>query len=401
MPNSNTLDKLMYLLGGILLISVLCIPDIRLKSGWPAVQLIDFLIPIVGITLVIKFKEIKLHAYWLIVLVFCLYIPITMHLNGRTGVIADYFEIYKLLKFSSIVLFFTLLDYERFSKMWFKKIFLGLAAINLLHFFNVLNINELLTDLYGGIHREFFGLNSLKQPATKRMIGLASSPNINAIVLSFFAIYFLPLKFNRSKFYWFLGAILLMLMCQSRTSIVALAGVLLIIALLQLSDWNWKQWTTVLISIAGLYLISWALVTGFFSYTSYSNNVVSNSAMGRLETWAFLGEMIKESPIIGYGVNKQYFYERELYSENEYILMMWRYGAIGLLLYLGMFFLPLWKYFKRRKEALKLKKGFLFLIIIVTVALTNNPYQDKTVMVLIAAMLGLTWPLLNVKKQNG
>ena len=111
--------------------------------------------------------------------------------------------------------------------------------------------------------------------------------------------------------------------------------------------------------------------------------------------------MIKESPIIGYGVNKQYFYERGLYSENEYILMMWRYGAIGLLLYLGMFFIPLWNYFKRRKEEGKLQKGFLFLIIIVTVALTNNPYQDKTIMVLNAAMLGLTWPLLNREKQNG
>ncbi len=400
-PQSNTLDKLTYLLGGILLISILSVPDLYLKPDWPAVQVIDFLIPIVGITLVIKFRELKLHAYWIIIALFCVYIPITMHLNGRTGVIADYFEIYKLIKFSLLVLFFSLLDFEKFSKMWFKPIFIGLAIINLLHFFNIFHINEFLYDVYGGVHREFFGLNSLKEPATKRMVGLASSPNINAVVFSFFAIYFLPLKFDRTKFYWFLAAILFMLMCQSRTAIVALAGVLIIIAILQLSDWNLKQWGVVLGSIVGLYFLCWALVTDFFSHASYSNNVVSNSAMGRLETWAYLFDMIKESPIIGYGVNKQYFYERKLYSENEYILMLWRYGAIGLMLYLGMLFLPLWNYFKRRKEALKLKKGFLFLIIIVTVALTNNPYQDKTVMVLIATMLGLTCPLLKVKKQNG
>ncbi|MCR9172246.1 MAG: O-antigen ligase family protein [bacterium] len=401
MPQSNTLDKFIYLLGGIILISVLCVPDISLKSGWPKVQLVDFLIPVVGSTLLIKVKDIKLHAYWAIIVLFCAYIPITMHLNGRTGVIADYFEIYKLLKFSLLILFFSLLNYERFSSVWFKPIFIGLAAINLLHFFNIFNINDLLQDVYGGIHREFFGLNSLKQPATKRMIGLASSPNINAIVFSFFAIYFLPLKFDRTKIYWFLGAILLMLMCQSRTSIVALAGVLIVIAILRLSNWNLKQWGTVLASLIGLYLVSWALVTDFFSHTSYSNNVVSNSAMGRLETWAYLFEMIKESPIVGYGVNKQYFYERKLYSENEYILMQWRYGAIGLLLYLGMFFLPLWKYFQQRKEAMHLRKGFLFLLIIVTVALTNNPYQDTTIMVLTAIMLGLTWPFLKGQKQHG
>lgn len=401
MPNSNTLDKFMYLLGGVLLISVLCLPDIYLKPEWPAVQFTDFLLPFVFILLIIKFREIQLHAYWVVVGLFCIYIPITMHLNGRSGIVADYFEIYKLLKFSSFVLFFTLLDYHRFGKLWFKPIFIGLAFVNVLHFFDVFHINELLTDIYGGIHREFFGLNSLKEPATKRMIGLASSPNINAVVFAFFAIYFLPLKFNRTKLYWFLAAILLMLMCQSRTAIVALAGVLLLIAMLRMSDWNVKQWGLVIASLGGLYLVSWALVTGFFTFTSYSNNVVSNSAMGRLETWAYLGEMIKESPIIGYGVNKQYFYERKLYSENEYILMMWRYGAIGLFLYLSMFFLPLWRYFKQRKDAMHLLKGFLFLVIIVTVALTNNPYQDKTIMVLIATMLGLTWPFVNTNKQNG
>ncbi|XOV67135.1 MAG: O-antigen ligase family protein [Fluviicola sp.] len=324
-----------------------------------------------------------------------------MHLNGRTGVIADYFEIYKLAKFSLLILFFTLLDYNRFSAVWFKPIFIGLAIVNLVHFFNLFDINEILTDWYGGAHREFFGLNSLKEPATKRMIGLSSSPNINAIVFFFFALYFLPLNFDRNKLYWFLAAILLMLMCQSRTSIVALVSILFIIAILKLSNWKWKQWGIVFGALVGLYLISWALVTGFFTYTSYSNNVVSNSAMGRLETWAYLGEMIKESPIIGYGVNKQYFYDRELYSENEYILMMWRYGVIGLLLYLGMFLTPLWYYFKQRYKSIPLKKGFLFLIIILIVALTNNPYQDKTIMVLIATMLGLTWPILNVKKENG
>lgn len=391
----------MYLLGEILLISVLCLPDFHLKQGWPAVQLVDMLLPFVGISLIIKFKEIPLHAYWIIIALFCAYIPITMHLNGRTGVIADYFEIYKLLKFSAIILFFTLLDYERFSSMWFKPIFIGLALVNLFHFYNLFHINDFLYDVYGGVHREFFGLNSLKEPATKRMIGLASSPNINAIVFAFFAIYFLPLKYDHTKLYWFLGAILLMLLCQSRTAIVALVGVLIVIAVLRLSDWSLKQWAIMLSSIAGLYFLSWALVTDFFSHASYSNNVASNSAMGRLETWAYLFDMIKESPIIGYGVNKQYFYERKLYSENEFILMLWRYGAIGLLFYLGMFFIPLWSYFKRRKEAMKLKKGFLFLITVVTVALTNNPYQDTTVMVLIATMLGLTWPLLNVKKQHG
>lgn len=394
MPQSNTFERLIYLLGGILLISVLFIPELQIKAGWPAIQVADFLLPLVGITLLIRFKSIHFHWYWLIILAFCLYIPITMYLNGRSGVIADYFEVYKLIKFSLLVLFFTLLDFKHFSCQWFKPIFVLLAIINLAHFFNLFQINDLLSDIYGGVHREFFGLDSLKHPATKRMIGLSSSPNINAVILLFFALYFLPLKFERSKLLWFLSAILLMLMCQSRTAIVAFMGILIVIAVLKLSDWSLKQWSVLLLSLVGLYFLSWALVTNFFSFTSYSNNVVSNSAMGRLETWAYLFDMIKERPIFGYGVNKQYFYERKLYSENEYILMWWRYGIIGLTLYLGMFLYPLWNYFKRRKEDGLFKKGLLFFAVIMTVALTNNPFQDKTVMILIAAMLGMSWPFL-------
>lgn len=376
------------------MISILCCPDIHLASGWPAFQVVDFLLPFVGVSLLLKLKQIQWDRYWLIVVAFCLYIPVTMHLNGRTGVISDYFEIYKLLKFSSIVLFFTLLDYDQFSKIWFKPIFVGLVGINLLHFFNIFHINDFLYDIYGGVHREFFGLNSLKEPATKRMIGLAYSPNINAAVFAFFAVYFLPLQFGRSKFIWFLVAVLMILMCQSRTAIVALIAILFVIAIFRLSNWNFKQWSILLVSLLGLYLFSWGLVTDFFTQVSYSNNVVSNSAMGRLETWAYLFDMIKERPIFGYGINKQYFYARELYSENEYILMLWRGGAIGLLLYLAMFLTPLWNYFKRRNESEQLNKGFLFLLIFLIIALTNNPFQDRIIMFLMAIMLGLTWPMI-------
>lgn len=401
MTYTTKFNKPINILGGILLISILFLPEFQVGSGLPTVQLLDILLPVVAIFVVLSWKSIPKTMYWLVPLLFCAYIPITMSINGRSGILSDYFEVYKLMKFSVLILFFSLIDYRSFTTRWFKPIFLTLAAINLLHFYNVFEINDFLLKLYGGIHREFFGLNSLGQPATKRMIGLASNPNINAILFGFFAIYFLPLHFDKKKILWFLGAILLMLLCQSRTSIVAIAGVLLVIATLRISNWSGRNWLWIIGSLLGLYLVSWALTTDFFSYTSYSNNVVSNSAMGRLETWAYLFDMIKEQPIFGYGVNKQYFYSRSLYSENEYILMTWRYGIIGLVLYLALLGIPLWNYFKRSKENTSMKHGMLFLIFILIVALANNPYKDPVIMVLMASMLGLTWPLVHKKEKNG
>jgi O-antigen ligase len=398
--NSKTFNNFSSVIGGILIVSILFLPDIHLKAGWPAFQLVDFLLPIVGITLIVKWTELRMHRYWIVFLLFASYIPITMHLNGRTGIISDYLEIYKLLKFAILILFFALLDYQGFTSKWFKPLFLGIAFVNILHFFNIAGINDLLYDIYGGINLEFFGLDSLKNPATKRMTGLASSPNINAIIFGFFAIHFLPIHFNRKKLYWFIAALFLMLLCQSRTAIVAFAGVLIIWAILGLSNWSIKQWAIVTGSIIALYFIAWAFVTDFFSYQSYSNNVVSNSAMGRIETWIYLFDMIKERPVFGYGVNKQFFYENKLYSENEYILMQWRYGIVGLLLYLTMFLIPLWNYFKRRREDERMGKGLLFLVFIMIIALANNPYQDRTSMLLIAVTLGLIWPFAKRKVQH-
>lgn len=386
------IDKKLHIWGGLLLISILFFPDLHIKSSLPAIQIVDLTMPITLVFIYLNRKKTRFHYYYLLLILFCSYIPLTMAVNGRLAVMNDYFEIYKLLKFMILIVFFSLLDVKTFANLWFKGIFITLVVVNILHFYNVFGINELLVKIYGGLHLEYFGLNSLKEPATKRMTGLAGNPNINAVIFGFFAVYFLPLKFDWKKYIWFLIACLMLLLCQSRTAIAATAFTFIMVFIFQLSEWNWKDWLVMLFSLVGLYVLSWAITTNFFAFDSYSNNIVSNSAMSRIETWRYLGEMIKEKPIFGHGVNKDFFYQNKLYSENEFILVTWRYGIIGLMMYVLIFLAPFKSYVKERIHSPVYKQGILILGIVLVTAITNNPFQDRTVMMLIAIVLGLIWP---------
>jgi O-antigen ligase len=137
--------------------------------------------------------------------------------------------------------------------------------------------------------------------------------------------------------------------------------------------------------------------TSFFQFTSYNNSLLdgtafhSGSARGRLETWNLLGKMILEEPIFGHGPYKEYFYQNHIYSENEYILMSWRYGLLGLFLYLTIFLIPFKKLYASMNELSV--KGSLMLIMMLVSALTNNPLTERNIELLFC--IGIAWIFQN------
>ena len=122
----------------------------------------------------------------------------------------------------------------------------------------------------------------------------------------------------------------------------------------------------------------------------------SGSARGRLETWNMLGKMILEEPLFGHGPYKEFFYQNKIYSENEYILMTWRYGLFGLLIYLSIFLIPFKKLVASMNEISL--KGSLMLIMMLVSALTNNPLTERNIEVLFC--LGLAWALVPLQTKN-
>lgn len=391
---------------GVILFSILFLPDLYLSKSLPAFRLLDFLLPVLLIIIVLKRKEIVWRPFYIFIGIVVLYIFLTMIINGRLAMTRDYFEFYKIYKFFLIVVFFSIIDGLTFLKTFIKPFFLLLVLLNLIHFYNLFNFNFIIEHYYhGGLNIKYFGTNTLYQPTAKRMVGLMGNPNNNAILFTFFSIYFIPFKFEKSKIAWFSIALTMVFLCQSRTSILAIIALIVVLLILKYTNWNFKQWVLFIGTCLVCYLLAWTLSSDFFKYDIYGNSMFngvaleSNSAMGRIESWKFLGKMIAEKPVFGHGPNKDFFYNNNIYSENEYVLYAWRYGIIGLVMYLLFYLIPV-KAIAMDSKTKYSKYIILIAIMMLTTALTNNPLTERTIFILFAMSIGVLFKLTDGMKNK-
>ena len=391
-------NRINLFVGGLILFSLMLFPDISLSAGLPKFKFIDFLLPVIGVLLFLQRARIRWEHIYKFVLIYVVYIAFVIIYNGRQDIMRDYFELYKLIKFLGVILFFTLIDYKQFFKFWIKPTFVIVIIGNLIHYFEFFGLNSILEEHYnGGIHIQLFGLNSLGEPDMKRMVGFAGNPNINALVFAFFTVLFLPkLSRTNSQYYWFFGAVFMFFLCQSRTNFVAL-----IVVLMFMFHWNRNQ-TKFNLKVVGLVAIAFIL-SFLVSSNSYINLlfdkkiVQNNSLLGRFEVWKLLWEMIKEKPLFGHGPFKEYFYERELYVENEYILQTWRYGFVGLFVFLGILLSPFQSAWKNKSLFFSFE-FIAFSLFILLNSLMNTPFTNPTINLLFAITIGLYYSDLRNKK---
>ena len=137
----------------LITVSILLFPDIRLGYGLPALQVVDFLLPIIFISLIINRKRIIWNRFYSFLLIFSGYIIVTIIVNERLGMVKDYFEIYKVLKFLLIILFFSVVEIKKFKRYYLYPIFALLVFFNLGHYFNVFGINELIKNFSYFLYR--------------------------------------------------------------------------------------------------------------------------------------------------------------------------------------------------------------------------------------------------------
>lgn len=392
MSGQKTIEYASYL-ASFLILAALCFPAIQISSTLPTVHALDVFFPLLCY-FVFKLKPSGFRPYFVLLpILFSCFVLFTIVVQHHASSTSDYFEVYKWIKYAVALLFFCHVDFTIVKKfiLW---IFALLVFINTIHFFSLFHINELIQSYYnGGIHIQFFGKNSEGAPAVKRLVGTMGNPNINALLFGVFSIYFFPIVFKWKKVILFFVSLLFMFLCQSRTSLLVLAAMILLVMFFFTRIWTKKQWLLILIGIALTFFLSWMFATSFFQYTSYNNSLLdgsalySGSARGRFETWNLLGHQIMEQPLFGHGPYKNYFYVNAIHSENEYILMLWRYGIIGFLFYLSIYLLPFRKFIKDREP--KFLPILLFLTLMMVSALTNNPLTERNIELLFC--IGLAW----------
>jgi hypothetical protein len=383
---NSFLDFSGQLLFVLFLFSVLFIPNLEIRHNLH-IGAEEFFIPLMFLHWLFYRKSDAKNYIYLIGFI-GIYILITILINFKTQSISDYFELYKIFKFGIIVLFATNV-FASNKNLFHKTVCILLPALlflNFLHYFDVFGFNQTIEPYYADFenHLQYFGLDSLGNPGSKRMLGTAGNPNVNALIFMFFFTYFLSKldlkKINTAAWYVFMSAVGIVL-CQSRTTMIG--SVVILMAAFVFRRFTKKSlgfnFLIILMAVLVAYLISYASLE---YYANIHIKLAENKTLrGRFEIWQYLLEMIYKKPIFGYGPSKMFFYENDLYSENEYILYTWRYGLIGLILYISWIIFPIFKNYKFSRE-----HGFFLLMVIgiLISAITNNPLSSPMTMPLFA-----------------
>jgi hypothetical protein len=414
-----------------IIVGIFLFPTIHISSSLPHFQLTDILLPFV--ILCIPSEFVKRYSKKIIVLsglpLFVVFISILFNLDKFSY--NDLFEFYKILKVSVYILFFSSNFFEKcFINNTINIVFVGVFVFNIFQYFNFFDFNNSLELLYADYkHLIFFGKNTLGQPDTKRLLGTLGNPNNNSIGLSFFFFYYLFTN-QRNKYikYLFINlSLLLILASQSRTGFYSVSLIFTYYVLVHCKTIYKK------LIFVGFYVLCFVFVSRLqefetnISLTDSKNAIVTHgkshvpanqindkrklpieakdvsgtkylssvdfedmdqntSINSRLEIWKLLFKMIKEKPIFGHGPQKNFFYEKHLYPENEYILNFWRYGFIGLIVYVLFFTIPIIGVFKKDKNTKD--PNFYFLILLSITAITNLPMSEPRISILVAMSFG-------------
>lgn len=377
------------ILFGLFLLSVFLLPSFPVIADLPKIHGTDILLPAFLTLSAFSFdkKTFPATSRFLYLLAAMLAVALaSLLVNERITVLRDVFELMKLLKFA-IVFLFIFLFIEEFELMkWLRITFILLVIFNFLHYVDFLGFNQLVVKYYGSeIQVDTFGLNSLGQPDTKRILGTVGNPNNNAILFLFFIVFFFPKKKSTliEKTY-FLTAVFCFLACQSRTGLVAFTVIFILGAILRKYNLG-----TFLLYCLGFISMHFSLIfLGNIYMGSFGNIMKQNSVRGRLETWNMLWQMIKKRPLLGYSPFKDYFYSNNIYAESEYFQNTWRYGFIGLLAYLAWMLNIVLDSFRNKftESGFRL---FLFTIVILITGLTNCPLSDTAIYMMFALCCGL------------
>lgn len=386
--------------------SLVLLPPFQLPWFQFKFQVVDFFMPLlIGVIYINKWYKNQLLLSVKNLFFLAAIVVISILANREYCGINDYFEIYRIFTYLLVFIVFKEIYNPKFAPLVIDIVFVLLLIFNFFHYHNLFNFNAIVMPLYCGEdspHLFFFGLNSLLEPATKRMLGTMGNPNNNAILLLLFSFcYFPKKKWHIKEIIFFFLSIIAILACQSRTGIITFSVILLLNYLFVKIKW-WK----IISQLAGVALIAFLFFNINFDLNCHNQRrngegqkdyILSlvdgqafngNSWNKRLEIWEMLGTQIVEKPLIGHGPQKNYWYKEKLHAENEYIFFAWRYGLLGLLSYLLIYLIPLKKIFRTIRSSELSGKTLLLIVVFSLSALTNVPLSNTTLSLLFFCALG-------------
>ena len=273
----------------------------------------------------------------------------------------DVMELVTFFKYFLVLTLVISIDIGQAEFDFLKKAFLsGLAFLILLGWgqhLNILNMNTWLSPYFNPVHWEHLIVGN---PA--RVLGTFDNPNFfglfTVMTLGYLTVWYF-FKDYSGKFpvltFILIGLVIkLEYLTISRTNLFGIALLFTITCIWAFLYFNRNK--KVIIKIVALFVL-----TVFLTLTASSdflnrvhegtNFSTSTSFLGHMERWGTAVGTMWESPILGWGTQKD---AMTTLVDNEFALYGRRYGLVGLSLYLTFFFLPFTLAIKKIRSRVKL-----------------------------------------------
>lgn len=331
-------------------------------------------------------------------------------LNGYTVVLNDIFELYKIfvyiLTFVVVINLITK-DDEKIKVLRSLNIYIMISnLISFTQYFNFLNLNVKYIKYVAP------GQQKALMPGYTwpRVVGLTNNPNVYAYIVVIGLVLSMGLfLYTKNKFYMvsMVTNFISLLMTRSRTGVIMFVVSFAIIAIFyiiqeiikgKISVKDKGKWMVgigaglVLFLMVFLFILPESLT---WRIKELFNLGSSNSWQRRLENWDEYLQYFFKNPFIGTGPVKSIDYQN--YPDNEWLLLLKRYGVIGSFYFMFMFLIPIALNWNRLKRSLT---GKIFISITIgsfvymIPAIAYHSFQLMSVLMILAG-LGLSNPREN------
>ena len=284
-------------------------------------------------------------------------------------------------KYLWIICAASLASFEIFDEYFRKFIRFGIwfiFLICLLEYINPLNFASFIGRYYSSENH----LNAMLGHYN-RILVTGSDPNIGASIVAYFFIYKFCSVLHYGKLQDLMFSIMLLFCCMLTSSRTVLIGIISSILFLLLINKKIKFY--IKISVLLLFAIVLILMIPHFTYlftgiSAVFTDVGSSSLNYRFVVWEYLSSLIYQSPYIGWGVAQSIKIALDVNVDGEWIFTLFRYGMIGLILYLMINILLVFKTkFKILNFRLIFYSDYVKAIFILSlfIIFTNNFFMGK------------------------
>ncbi len=263
--------------------------------------------------------------------------------NQRIHVYQDYVEISTvLIAGGSTILWFEIGSREKLASL-FGRWFIGLCAVYLTVCAWQI-VGWWTSSPFGGLYAAYATPQTVEAAAllaqrgeSDRFAGLSSNPNAHAalLLLLFLAAW---LTGRRRALDSALEGLcfVLVVFAQSRTGLIAMLAALSLLVASRVRSAEAAIGASLLVLLVIFLIVSlsrWLTLT--FVESVFSENIFEhNSFLLRAGRWRELLEEALRSPVFGNAPRQEHFEATGAHFDSEYLLVVWRYGLLGLAAYL-------------------------------------------------------------------